>query len=232
MKRKIIRIAAIVILVAGLGIFLFPYITNWLYEQNAEWIITVFDDKNLKDSGGGSEPYLPELYAEMQAYNREIYSNKQADLKDAFSYQETSFDLSEWGFADNMVGYINIPQMGIKLPIYLGATTENLDKGAAHLSQTSLPIGGDNTNCVLAAHRSKVTAEMFKNIEEMQPGDEIFITNLWETLRYQVVESKIIEPDEVREIHIREGKDMVTLFTCHPQRSTRLRYVVYCERVS
>ncbi len=236
MRRKIIRIIAILCLAVGVGVFAYPHIAQWLYARKADGIIAEFDKKisgqKEADDGAGAAGYLPELFAKMQEYNRDIYAARQEGLKDAFSYQETSFDLTEWGFDENMVGYIDIPQVGVKLPIYLGATEENMKKGAAHLSQTSLPIGGENTNCVLAAHRSMVTAEMFRDIEELRPGERITVTNLWKTLLYQVVESKVIEPEDVSEIHIREGKDMVTLFTCHPQRSTRYRYVVYCERVT
>ena len=65
----------------------------------------------------------------------------------------------------------------------------------------------------------------------LQPGDEVILTNLWETLRYQVTGIEIIAPNDVEAIHIREGKDMLTLLTCHPYASGgRYRYLVLCER--
>ena len=103
--------------------------------------------------------------------------------------------------------------------------------GAAILSQTSMPIGGENTNCVIAGHRGYQGIPYFREIEKLQLGDHIYITNPWETLTYEVTEFKIIDPDASDQILIQDGKDMVTLLTCHPYRSHgKYRYVVYCER--
>ena len=125
---------------------------------------------------------------------------------------------------------LSIPKMDLELPIYLGATTEHLAGGAAQLSQTSMPIGSENTNCVLAGHRGWYGALFFRHIELLEIGDEIMITNLWETLTYTVSEIKVIEPNEIDEILIQPGRDLVTLLTCHPYGSGgRYRYVVYCE---
>ena len=102
-------------------------------------------------------------------------------------------------------------------------------KGAAHLSQTSLPIGGDSTNCVLAAHRGYAKAEMFRYLDRLKYGDKIYFTNLWETRCYRVKEVKIILPDETDQILIQKGRDMITLITCNPYRHNYQRMVVYCE---
>lgn len=95
-----------------------------------------------------------------------------------------------------------------------------------------MPIGGTNTNCVLAGHRGWYGALFFRHIELLEIGDVVLITNLWETLRYTVSEIKVIEPDAIDEILIQPGRDLVTLLTCHPYGSGgRYRYVVYCERM-
>ena len=130
-----------------------------------------------------------------------------------------------------MYGVISIPKLDIEMPLYLGATYQHLADGAAHLSQTSLPIGGNNTNCVIAGHRGWKGASYFRYITELKPGDEVTITNLWGTLRYTVTETKIIAPNDIEEILIREGQELLTLLTCHPYASGgKYRYVVYCER--
>lgn len=121
--------------------------------------------------------------------------------------------------------------MKVELPILLGANDENLEKGAAHLTETSYPIGGQNTNCVLAAHRGYNRAAMFRDIEKLEIGDEIHILNFRETLTYRVAELRVISPTDVEELLIQEGRDLVTLVTCHPYRYNYQRYVVYCERV-
>jgi sortase A len=154
---------------------------------------------------------------------------KQDKLIDPFSYSQPSIDLSAYGIEDNCVGFITIPKMNITLPIYLGANDQNMDKGAVHLTETSYPIGGINTNSVIAAHRGAHTA-MFRDINVLEIGDEVIIKNFRETLTYRVVEIKIIAPTDVAELLIQPGRDLVTLLTCHPLGSNSQRYVVYCER--
>ena len=118
------------------------------------------------------------------------------------------------------------------MPIFLGATEQHMADGAAHLSQTSLPIGGENTNCVIAGHRGYNGASYFRYIDKLKVGDLVSVTNLWERLTYRVCEIKIIDPYDVTEILIQPGRELLTLLTCHPYASGgRQRYVVYCERV-
>ena len=118
------------------------------------------------------------------------------------------------------------------MPIFLGATDKHMAEGAAHMSQTSLPIGGENTNCVIAGHRGYGGASYFRYIEKMQVGDSVTITNLWETLEYRVIQIKIIYPYQVEEILIQEGRELLTLLTCHPYASGgKQRFLVICERV-
>lgn len=176
-------------------------------------------------------PYA-ELYAAMQDYNRQIFSEKQCNLRDPWSYTVPALDLTEYGLdADTPIAVLQIPSIGVELPVYSGASTKNLSKGAVLLSQTSFPIGGENTNAVLGAHRGWGGEDYLRNIEKVQIGDEVLVTNLWETLRYTVVEIKIIEPDEISQILIQPGRDLLTVFTCHPYGSSgRYRYLLICER--
>lgn len=172
---------------------------------------------------------LDYLYTKMQEYNRSLNENGQT-IVDAFSYETPSFDLTQYGLKDNIIGIIEIPKINVNLPIYLGATKENLNKGATHLSQTSIPLGGKNSNAVIAAHRSLVRNPFFKNIDKLDIGDEVKIKTLWKSLTYIVTERKVISPYDSSEILIQENKDLVTLITCHPYGETSERYVVYCER--
>ena len=174
----------------------------------------------------------PELWADMVRYNETIYTQGQAGLSCEYDYQKPSFRLSDYGLGDEVFGVISIPAMELEMPIYLGATEQHMANGAAHLSQTSLPIGGENTNCVIAGHRGYNGASYFRYIDKLKVGDAVYITNLWERLTYRVCEIKIIAPHDVTEILIQPGRELLTLLTCHPYASGgRQRYVVYCERV-
>lgn len=179
-----------------------------------------------------TEPAFPELLEAMEQYNQRIYLEKQAGLCDPWAYQQPSFDLTEFDVPDGIIGVLSIPALDAEFPIYLGATSTNMSKGMVHLSQTSLPIGGINTNTVLAGHRGWHGADFLRYIEKLQIGDRVTVTNLWGELVYEAVAIRIIEPNEVEEILIQEGKDLLTILTCHPYASGgKQRYVVYCERV-
>ena len=198
-------------------------------------VVDISQKEDLDETTDEREPYtktnrkLDELYQMMKRYNLNLNLNGQ-DIVDAFSYQDKSFDLTEYGFKENIIGVINIPKLKVKLPIYLGATAENLNKGAVHLSKTSLPLGETSSNVVIAAHRGLVKHQMFRHLDKLDIGDKITITTIWEELEYKVCDIEIISPTDSSKILIQEGKDMVTLITCHPFRVNTQRYVVYCER--
>ncbi|MDQ0361222.1 class C sortase [Breznakia pachnodae] len=225
-KHKHGKIISLILLCVGVAVIAYPYIEQYLYSNNVNKQLDAFKVE-VKEN---ANQYL-ELYEMMKQYNKDIYDTNQLGLNEPFAFENPSFKLEDWGLIDNIVGYIDIPDMNVKLPIYLGATKENLTKGAAHLSQTSVPIGGENTNSVIAAHRGYYKAAMFSDIEKLELGDEIYIINYWDTLTYSVVEIKIIEPSQINEILIQENRDLVTLITCHPKWEDNKRYVVYCERV-
>lgn len=225
MKIKKKKIIGIIIIILGLIILLYPIAINKVTTTMMSKVINKFEvdaNNNIKKNNA--------LYEEFEEYNKDLYKNGQK-LVDAFSYENASFDLTKYGYNENIVGYIEIPKMNVNLPIYLGASKENLLKGATLLSQTSIPIGGENTNSVIAAHRGLIRNAMFRNIEKLEIGDEIIITNSWEKIKYKVCDIKVILPDNVDAILIQEGKDLVSLITCHPYRGNYERYVVYAERV-
>ena len=237
-KNIFIWLSLICVLIAA-GILAYPRICNFytqkvVYKELLDEFEKNVDNAPEDDDGDGLPDELPYegLYKDMLAYNKNLYLSGQSDLKDPFSYQQSSFDLTAYGFENNVVGYIDLPTIDIRLPILLGATNKNMLYGAVHLSQTSLPIGGKNTNCVLAAHRGTINRGlMFRNIHLLKPGDKIYITNFRETLTYEVSEIRIIAPDDVKEILIQKGRDLVTLLSCNPLGQHYQRIAVFCERV-
>lgn len=168
----------------------------------------------------------------MTSYNEAIFAQGQSGLSCKLDYQQPSFRLADYGLKEEVFGFLTIPAMELEMPIYLGATDQHMADGAAHLSQTSLPIGGNNTNCVIAGHRGYGGASYFRYIDQLQIGDTVTVTNLWEQLTYRVAEIKIIYPYEVDQILIQPGRELLTLLTCHPYASGgKQRYLVICERV-
>jgi len=241
-KRKLSKrlIIAGIIALAGLSLLAYPVATTFVFKAQVSSHKQDFIKKTQGSFTQGTNGQSPsgdvvegpyeELYQYLMSENERMAANGQIGLVDAFSYQIAGIDLSKYGIDDGCIGYINIPSINVELPIYLGANDYNMNKGAAHLTQTSYPIGGNNTNSVIAAHRGS-TIDMFRNIHKISIGDEIIITNFREELTYKVVEIKIILPTDIHEIKIQPGRDLITLVSCNPLGANTQRYIVYCERV-
>lgn len=236
MKKWILNFIAVGILLVGLSWLLSPLFYSVSSNISAKEEIAAFEQvlarEGATESGTGDGRIYPELYRAMTLYNEQIYQDKQADLTDAWSYEQSPLELAELWEPDTAIGCISIPSMEVELPLYLGASTSHLALGAAVMTETSMPIGGENTNCVIAAHRGYKGAAFFREIERIQVGDTVYVTNPWETLAYQVSAIEVTYPSDLDSILIQESRDMLTLVTCHPYRSQgKYRYVVYCDRV-
>lgn len=246
--EKIYVIFMVILFTAGLGLALFPQIQGIVVDRVMEWQAEKFLSQveilpepvdHRQPVIAPTEPELPparqhkELWDAMCEYNDSIYRQGQIALSDSYAYEESSFILKDFGLENEIFGVISIPKLELEMPIFLGASYQNMADGAAVLSQTSIPIGGINTNAVIAGHRGWGGASYFRYITELEAGDEVIITNLWDTLTYTVSEVRIIDPSSVEDILIQEGKDMITLLTCHPYASGgKQRYLIYCERTS
>ena len=223
--RKTPFVLAALLAVAGICIMLWPVVTGHKLQINADEAVQNFLEERKP------EQQCPELLADLQAYNQHIYAEMQSGLVDLEACEEPAADLTAYGIEDEIIGVLEIPAMELTMPVYLGASDAHLAAGAAVLGNTSAPIGGDNTNCVIAGHRGWRGADYFRHIDRLQAGDTVTLTNLWETLTYTVTDIQIIQPHEVDKIKIQQGRDLLTLLTCHPYASGgRQRYVVCCER--
>ena len=224
--RRTSFVLTVLLAVAGICIMLWPVFTGHRLQSSAAAAVQEF----LADRDESEQQY-PELLADLQAYNQRIHAEKQSGLVDLEACEAPAADLVAYGIEDEIIGVLEIPAMELTMPVYLGASDAHLAAGAAVLGNTSAPIGGDDTNCVIAGHRGWKGADYFRHIDRLAVGDTVKLTNLWETLTYTVADIQIIQPHEVEKIKIQQGRDLLTLVTCHPYASGgRQRYVVYCER--
>ena len=222
--RKASFVLAALLAVSIICVMLWPVFTGHRLQSNAATAVQEF----LADRDEPERQY-PELLAALQSYNQRIYNEKQSGLVDLEACEEPAADLPAYGIEDEIVGVLEIPAMVLTMPVYLGASDTHLAAGAAVLGNTSAPIGGANTNCVIACHRGWRGADYFRHIDRLQVGDTVTLTNLWKTLTYTVADIQIIQPHEVEKIKIQPNRDLLTLLTCHPYASGgRQRYVVYC----
>lgn len=235
MLRKLNILLFALVFLIGLGLLLYPIINGAIIDDaiqnNADAFINNDSTGDRTEQPENNRPYA-QLWEAMQKYNAGLLNTQSELLRSVDDYIKPSFVLTEYGLEDNIFGVISIPKLDVSLPIYLGASDQNMANGAVHLSQTSLPIGGEDTNAVIAAHRGWNGASYFLNIHKLAAGDTVTVTNLWETLTYEVTEIKLIAPNEAKEIYIQEGKELLTLMSCHPIGSGgKQRYLVFCERV-
>ena len=223
--RKTPFVLAALLAVVGVCVMLWPVFTRHKLQADTDEAVQSFLEEQK------SEQQYPELLAALQEYNRQLYAEKQSRLIDLEACEEPAADLTAYGIEDEIIGVLEIPAMELTMPVYLGASDAHLAAGAAVLGNTSAPIGGNSTNCVIAGHRGWHGADYFRHIDRLAVGDSVTLTNLWETLTYTVADIQIIQPHEVDKIKIQQSRDLLTLLTCHPYANGgRQRYAVHCER--
>ena len=251
---KVIRISCGVLLIlAGSVLYLYPNVREARTQNNVDIIVEEFEklheeyakeeqqqvseETEEKSEQGETESLeyqhkdvYPELYASLEAYNESLRSGQV--VEDAWAYKNSSVDISALG--SDAIGYIEIPDMKVRLPLYLGSSESNLAKGAAVVNGTSMPIGGESTNSVIAGHRGWRGSAYFQFIENMGLGSKVYIQTPWERMVYQTVDVRIVDPSDTDSILIQEGRDLITLVSCHPYvlGGGPERYLVYCERTT
>lgn len=241
--RKGLRFLLYLILFSGIVIAAFPYIRGAIMDRRAARIAEDFLSRVIVDPYREEDVVItftepteekreyPELWDAMVAYNESIYAENQSGMVNLQSFEKQSFVLQNYGLEDEVFGVISVPAIELSMPIYLGASRANMAIGAALMTETSLPIGTPNSNAVICGHRGWNGASYFLHIDKIQIGDTVTITNLWEELEYTVVSTKIISPYDLDAVKIQDGKEMITLLSCHPVASGgKQRYLVFCER--
>ncbi|MEB9685999.1 class C sortase [Bacillus anthracis] len=210
MKRKIIFGC---IFILGLGIFLYPTISNWLATRTHYSQISSYDAK-VKAL---QKEELERREKEAKEYNKNVQHSTQT-FADPFAEKEKTGGKS---YADalnigDVMGYVEIPKIKVKLPIYQGTSEEVLSRGVGHLDKSSLPVGGKGTHTVLTGHRGLPSAVLFTDLDKMKESDVFYIHSLDRILAYQVDQIKVVLPSETEDLLIVNDQDYATLLTCTP----------------
>ena len=217
-------------------LFLFPSIRSAEDREAGQQDIAFFEETitDIPNASSDSEDTAPDtilpfpaLYEASLTYNKDLIETCQKDLSSA-RLAIPHLDLKSYGFEAECFGILEIPSVGYEVPVYLGSSDFHLEKGAALLGGTSLPIGGTNTHAVIAGHNTWRGARRFDLLRELSPGDTVLFQNPWETLTYRIVSKDIILPDESDAIRIQPNRDLLSLLTCtHPNTH---RVLIVCER--
>lgn len=225
LKKHMVTILLFLILFAGLSLVLYPTVSDWWNSFHQSRAIASYVEavENM------NEQEYQNIFEKAQEYNERISQNgihwvlSESEAEEYYSL----LDISGTG----IMGYITIPAIGVKLPIYHGTDESVLQIAAGHLEGTSLPVGGENTHSAISGHRGLPSARLFTDLDQLREGDVFTVTVLNEVLTYQVDQIRIVEPYELEELMITEGEDYVTLVTCTPYGVNTHRLLVRGTRI-
>ena len=227
MKKKMKILFLALMLIVSLIVILYPLIANYLSEKNRSLIETQYTEAiEQMDTTA-----LDEAHAEAEEYNKTLVTmpekpfTKDALIKAAESY-DTLLNVRE----DGLMGYVEIPAIGVNLPIYHGTEESTLDRGVGHLLGSSLPVGGAGTHCVLTGHSGLAGQKMFSDLNLLKAGDLFFLRVMGQTLAYKVVDIYTVLPEDTGKLTIDAGRDLCTLVTCTPYGVNSHRLLLRGER--
>lgn len=218
-KRRLPLLFIFIVLVVGVGLFMYPKVSNWISVYTAKTTINSYNKAVEKLDNTDKE----KLRKEAQEYNKALAENNH-DKLEKFNYDEI---LS----INGAMAYIDIPKIKVYIPIFHGTDEEELQQGVGHMKETSFPVGGKSTHSVIAGHTGLPTAEIFTDIDQLVNGDIFYIHVLDEILAYKVDQIKVVLPSETEDTQIVQGEDYVTLLTCTPYGINDHRLLVRGTRI-
>ena len=224
-KPSLSTVILILILVIGLSLLLYPSFSNyWNSMFQSRAVVNYLDEVSHLDD----EKYS-ELWESARSYNSSLTQRGNHFLLTP-EQQEAYYQQLDIG-GTGIMGYIEIPSIGVELPIYHSTSESVLQIAVGHLEWTSLPVGGESTHCVVSGHRGLPSAKLFSELDRLAIGDFFMLYILDETLTYEVDQIRIVDPEDTDDLLIEEGKDLCTLVTCTPYGVNTHRLLVRGHRV-
>lgn len=229
MKNKLSLIIIVLLFLCGIAVFLYPTVSNYLYEKNSTRAIIEYTEKLSEMS--------PELIEEekqaVREYNKNLH-NDSVVITDPFDPNAVFVDDEEYNKRlsfDDIMATLEIPAINVNLPVYHGTEETVLQKGVGHLNKSSLPLGGESTHVVLSAHCGLPSARLFTDLNLLKEGNIFRIYVLDEVLTYQVFNIEVVEPNDSSSLVIRYGEDIASLITCTPYGVNTHRLLVHGKRI-
>lgn len=226
MVRRIVSFIAVLMLLTGLSLLLYPSVSNYVQSVRHRRVIFNY----LSSVEMISDEDYSEIFEAAQAYNEKLAKAPipllSMDEQQKAEY-ENVLDITGTG----IMGYINIEKVHINLPIYHGSSESVLQVGVGHIEGSSLPVGGESSHCMLSGHRGLPSAELFTHLDKLDLGDTFTLHVLDEYFTYEVSEIEVIEPHEVQGLKIEQGKDICTLITCTPYGVNSHRLLIHGTRI-
>ena len=222
----IITILLVLVLVIGLSLLIYPSFSNmWNQFHQTHAIEGYAEQVSVLDQDA-----YDRIWQAAIDYNKSLMGREQFRTlpEEEYAVYEKLLLVG----SGQVMGYVEIPEIGVELPIYHGTDEAVLQVAIGHLEWTSLPTGGESTHCVISGHRGLPSARLFTDLDKIAEGDLFMLHILDETLTYQVDQIRIVEPTDVQELLIQDGKDLCTLLTCTPYGINSHRLLVRGHRVA
>ena len=227
MKKHIAIIATVALL--GAGLFAYPIVSNHLFAANASQGIQQYNDT----VDGKDDEILAEILRKATVYNENLAGDPEQDPFLAGSGMIVGQNYMRFLNIDNtgIMGYIQIPKIGVKLSVFHSTQENVLQRGAGHLEGSSLPIGGAGAHAVITGHSGLAHARMFTGLPKLEKGDVFYIHVLDQTLAYQIDQIKTVLPEETEDLKKIKNEDYCTLVTCTPYGVNTHRLLVRGRRI-
>lgn len=225
MKNKKSTILLLLAFLIGLSLLLYPTVSDYWNSFHQSKAIASYAEAVAELDDVSYERY----WADAQAYNVALpgNGNRYQPTEEEHRQYENLLNIS----GNGIMGYVEIPAIGVTLPIYHGVEDTVLQIAIGHIEGTSLPVGGSSTHCVVSGHRGLPSAKLFTDLDKLVEGDIFLLRVLDEVLTYEVDQIRIVEPQEVALLEIEEGQDLCTLVTCTPYGVNSHRLLVRGHRI-
>lgn len=225
MKKHITTILLILVLLIGLSLVLYPSISNWWNETRSSKVISDYTELVAELD----EDEYEQMWSDAVAYNA---SRAKAINPYLLTPQQKQIYHSVLNLDGNgVMGYIEIPSIGVSLPMYHTVNEDILQVAAGHVEWSDLPVGGESTHCVLSGHRGLPSAKLFTDLDDLRVGDIFMLRVLDTLLTYEVDQILIVEPGDVKDLRRVPGQDLCTLVTCTPYGINTHRLLVRGHRI-
>lgn len=226
LRPSLPTLAVTAMLIAGVALLLYPTVAGWWNSWHQSRAVSTYEDAVSAVSDAESVLMLQAA----REYNQEL-------LESGHGLGLTEDELDEYESllsvnGTSAMGYLEVPAIGVTLPIYHGTGEGSLQSGVGHLEGSSLPVGGPGTHAVLTGHTGLSSSRLLTDLDELEAGDVFYVHVLGETLAYEVDQVLVVLPDEVDALAIEEGRDLCTLVTCTPYGVNDHRLLVRGHRVS
>ena len=225
MKRHGTTVILLIVLIAGLSLLLYPSFSDWWNSMHQSRAIASY----VEQVASIDEEQYAHLWEDAWDYNESLV--ERSNLYVLNDEQKARYDQILDVGGTGIMGYIEVPSIGVALPIYHGTNEAVLQVAVGHLEWTSLPVGGESSHCVVSGHRGLPSAKLFTDLDKLVVGDIFIFRVLDEILTYEVDQILIVEPHETDDLLIQQGKDLCTLITCTPYGVNSHRLLVRGHRV-